>query len=69
MKLSPKHLITTLEQHGFLYKRSRGAHRLYYNPTTNKTVIVPVYIGKDMKKGTFLAILKQAGINKKNPLE
>jgi predicted RNA binding protein YcfA (HicA-like mRNA interferase family) len=49
MKLSPKHLITTLEQHGFLYKRSRGAHRLYYNPTTNKTVIVPVYTGSICK--------------------
>lgn len=38
--------------------------KLYYNPTTNKTVIVPVQGGKDMKKGTFLAILKQAGIDK-----
>jgi predicted RNA binding protein YcfA (HicA-like mRNA interferase family) len=25
---------------------------------------VPVHGGKDMKKGTFLAILKQAGIDK-----
>ncbi|MBK8624665.1 MAG: type II toxin-antitoxin system HicA family toxin [Saprospiraceae bacterium] len=31
---------------------------------TNKTVIVPFHGGKDMKKGTFLAILKQAGIDK-----
>ncbi len=62
MNLTPKHLITTLEQHGFLYKRSKGSHQLYYHPTTNKTVIVPVHGGKDMKKGTLLAILKQAGI-------
>ena len=32
-------------------------------PDTNKTVIVPVHGGKDMKKGTFISILKQAGIN------
>ena len=30
-----------------------------------KTAIVPVHGGKDLKKGTFLAILKQAGIDKK----
>jgi predicted RNA binding protein YcfA (HicA-like mRNA interferase family) len=27
---------------------------------------VPVHGGKDMKKGTFLAVLKQAGIDKNN---
>ena len=64
MNLSPKHLIKILEQHGFIFKRSRGSHQLYYNPTSKKTVIVPVHSGKDMKKGTLLAILKQAGIDK-----
>ena len=37
---------------------------MYYNPATNKTVIVPVHGGKDMKKGTFLAVIKQAGLDK-----
>ena len=64
MNLSPKHLIKILEEHGFFYKRTKGSHQLYYNPITNKTVIVPVHGGKDMRKGTFLGILKQAGIDK-----
>lgn len=64
MNLSPKHLIKILEAHGFIYKRAKGSHQLYYNSETNKTVTVPVHGGKDMKKGTFLGILKQAGINK-----
>ncbi len=64
MNLSPKHLIKLLEQHGFFFKRAKGSHQLYYNPTTNETIIVPVHGGKDLKKGTFIAILKQAGINK-----
>jgi predicted RNA binding protein YcfA (HicA-like mRNA interferase family) len=64
MNLSPKFLIKILELNGFLFKRSKGSHQLYFNPVTNKTVIVPVHSGKDMKKGTFLAVLKQAGINK-----
>jgi predicted RNA binding protein YcfA (HicA-like mRNA interferase family) len=64
MNLSPKYLIKILEQHGFVFKRSKGSHQLYYNPSSNKTVIVPVHGGKDMKKGTFLAVLRQAGIDK-----
>jgi predicted RNA binding protein YcfA (HicA-like mRNA interferase family) len=63
MNLSPKQLIKILEHNGFIFKRSKGSHQLYFNQLTNKTVIVPVHGGKDMKKGTFLAILKQAGID------
>ncbi len=66
MNQSPKHLIKILEDNGFIFKRSKGSHQLFHNPNTNKTVIVPVHGGKDMKKGTFLAIIKQAGIEKNN---
>jgi predicted RNA binding protein YcfA (HicA-like mRNA interferase family) len=66
MNLSPKRLIECLENNGFVFKRSKGSHYLFHNPVTNKTVVVPVHGGKDMKKGTFLAILKQAGIDKYN---
>ena len=66
MNLSPRYLIKILELHGFQFKRSKGSHQLYYNSITNKTAIVPVHGGKDLKKGTFLAILKQAGIDKKD---
>jgi predicted RNA binding protein YcfA (HicA-like mRNA interferase family) len=66
MNLSPKHLIKILEKNGFSYKRSKGSHQLYFNPISNKIAIVPVHGGSDLKKGTFLAILKQAGIEKEN---
>jgi predicted RNA binding protein YcfA (HicA-like mRNA interferase family) len=65
MNLSPRHLIKLLEENGFIFKRSKGSHRLYYNPINNKTAIVPFQGGRDVKKGTFLAILRQAGIDKK----
>jgi predicted RNA binding protein YcfA (HicA-like mRNA interferase family) len=64
MNLSPYHLIKLLEEKGFQFKRSKGSHQLYYNPINNKTVIVPLHKGRDLKKGTFLAIIKQAGIYK-----
>jgi predicted RNA binding protein YcfA (HicA-like mRNA interferase family) len=63
MNQSPQHLIKLLETHGFILKRSKGSHHIFYNPISNITVIVPVH-NKDIKKGTFLAILKQAGIDK-----
>ncbi|MFN2457616.1 MAG: type II toxin-antitoxin system HicA family toxin [Chitinophagaceae bacterium] len=64
MNLSPRHLIKVLEEHGFIFKRSRGSYHIYYNSANYKTVIVPLHGNKDLKKGTLLAILKQAGIVK-----
>jgi len=66
MNLSSKHLIKLLETHGFVFRRSKGSHHIFFNPTTNKTVIVPVHGNKDLAKGTFLAILKQCGISKED---
>ncbi|MEP7198078.1 MAG: type II toxin-antitoxin system HicA family toxin [Saprospiraceae bacterium] len=54
-----------LEQHGYLFKRSRGSHRIYYNPISKKTISVPFHGGRDMPLGTFLSILRQAGIDRK----
>lgn len=48
MNLSPRHLIKLLEENGFMYKRSKGSHRLYYNPINNKTAIVPFHGGRDL---------------------
>lgn len=65
MNLPPKHLIKLLEQNGFVFKRSKGSHYLYYNSTKNITVIVPFHGNKDLAKETYHAILKQAGIENK----
>jgi predicted RNA binding protein YcfA (HicA-like mRNA interferase family) len=64
MNYSAKNLILLLERSGYFFKRTNGSHHLYYNPTKNKTVIVPVHGNKDLAKGTFFTILKQAGIDK-----
>jgi predicted RNA binding protein YcfA (HicA-like mRNA interferase family) len=46
-----------------MFSREQKARiKCFYNPINNKTIIVPFHNGKDLKKGTFLAILKQAGI-------
>ena len=55
MNLSPKYLIQLLEENGYVFKRAKGSHQVYYNPINNKTIIVPYHNGKDLKKGTFMA--------------
>lgn len=64
MNLSPRFLIKLLEQSGFVFKRSKGSHHLYFNSTTDKTIVVPIHGSKDLPKGTFYGVLKQAGIDK-----
>lgn len=64
MNHTPQYLIKFLEANGFLLKRSKGSHHIFFNATSNTTVIVPAHGNKYIKKGTLLAILKQAGIDK-----
>lgn len=64
MSFSPRGLIRILEKNGFTHKRTKGSHHLYENLDTAKTVVIPVHGNKDLPKGTYYAILKQAGIDK-----
>ena len=48
MNYSPKELIQLLETNGFVFKRSKGSHQIYFNTITNKTVVVPIHGNKDM---------------------
>jgi len=59
----PKEMIKYLESNGFVFIKSNGSHRKYYNLKTNKTTVVP-YHNKPLKHGTEKAILKQAGLEK-----
>lgn len=61
MPLTPREIIKLLEQNGFEYVRANGSHRLYRNPVTGKSTIVPFH-NKTLKPGTERNILKQAGL-------
>ncbi|MFN5169764.1 MAG: type II toxin-antitoxin system HicA family toxin [Cyclobacteriaceae bacterium] len=60
--MTPKELIKILEGRGFVLKRVKGSHHIFQNPISGKITVVPVHKG-DLPKGTFRAILKQAGIS------
>lgn len=61
--LTPDDLIRLLRKHGFELLRTKGSHQIFKNRTTGKMTVVPMH-KRDLPKGTLLAILKQAGIDK-----
>ncbi len=61
--LTSKEIIKILKQNGFVLDRSRGGHQIFIHKDSQKRVVVPMH-NKDIPKGTFYTILKQAGISK-----
>ena len=61
--LTPHKIITILKEKGFILLRTKGSHQIYRNPKTKRMVVVPLH-KKDLPKGTFHEIIKQAGIKK-----
>lgn len=62
MPMKPKDMIKLLIKNGFEHiKSNNGSHQKFFNPETNKTVIVPLH-SKEMGKGLEDRILKDAGL-------
>ncbi len=59
--LTSKKLIKILKKNGFFVDHITGSHYIFYNPKTGKRVTVS-YHAKDLPKGTFHSILKEAGL-------
>ena len=64
---TPKDIIKILKKKGFTLDRSKGSHQIFIHKETKQRTVVPMH-KKDLPKGTFWAILKQADISK-NDLE
>jgi predicted RNA binding protein YcfA (HicA-like mRNA interferase family) len=62
--LAARQIIKILEANGFTIARQRGSHIIFRNVTTGQIVPVPLHGGnKILPIGTFLAIVKQSGLN------
>jgi predicted RNA binding protein YcfA (HicA-like mRNA interferase family) len=57
---SARELLSFLLRNGYTESRQTGSHLVLKHPV-RKTVVVPVHRGKDLPKGLFLRILKDAG--------
>jgi predicted RNA binding protein YcfA (HicA-like mRNA interferase family) len=59
--LSAKEIIKALEKDGFEVIRQKGSHISLYKQSDDKTYLVVVPAKREVKRGTLLGILKQAG--------
>ncbi|MCP5108755.1 MAG: addiction module toxin, HicA family [bacterium] len=60
---TPQKIIKILKKRGFILDRVKGSHHIYYHYESNRRVIVPLH-KRDLPRGTFYEILKEAGIDK-----
>ena len=58
-------LIRLLESNGWRLRTPRGSHRQFLHPQEGRVVTVPGQFGKDVPVGTLKAILRSAGLEKK----
>lgn len=63
-------LTKKLKKMGFrLYRQGKGSHTLWVNENTGVFVPVPNHGGKDIRRGTLRAILKQIGLKSIDDLD
>jgi len=62
--LSAKEIIKALKKDGFRVLRQKGSHVSLYKKSEDKIYLVIVPDKKEVKRGTLLSILKQAGISR-----
>ena len=57
-----RNAIRAVERDGWYQVRMNGSHRIFHHPVKRGIVIIAGHPGKDLKKGVWDAIMKQAGI-------
>jgi predicted RNA binding protein YcfA (HicA-like mRNA interferase family) len=62
--LTPREVVKKLKKLGFIEHHQVGSHLTMKHPQTKRRAVVPMHL-KDLKKGTLLSLLKEAGIEKK----
>jgi mRNA interferase HicA len=45
-------------------RQGKGSHRVWYNPDTDQTAVIPDWGGKDLAPGTVRAIIRELGIDR-----
>ncbi len=65
---TPTDVIRAMERAGFFLDHSPGSHRYYRHTNCSGVVTVPFH-RRGLKRGTLLAILKQAGLTRDQFLE
>ena len=62
--VSGNDVLKLLQKEGFIVVRQRGSHVSLHKKIDNKTMLVVVPMKNEIKKGTLLSIIKQAGMTR-----
>ncbi len=63
-ELSYRDLTRRLRKLGFrFYRHGKGSHELWVRDTDGKVVPVPHHRGKNIRKGTVRAIIREVGVS------
>jgi predicted RNA binding protein YcfA (HicA-like mRNA interferase family) len=54
--------IRLVERDGWYLVRTRGSHRQFHHPVKRGTVSIPGHPGETLPKGTWVGIMRQAGL-------
>lgn len=65
--LTPKELIKKIKKLGFKLDHTTGSHYIFRNSDSGRRAVVPYHI-KSLPRGTFLAILREAGLKKSDTI-
>ncbi|MBI4084244.1 MAG: type II toxin-antitoxin system HicA family toxin [Candidatus Lambdaproteobacteria bacterium] len=60
--LRPQRVIQALERAGFAVRRVRGSHYHLTRPGGSMGLVTVPRHGRDLKRGTLVAIIRQAGL-------
>jgi predicted RNA binding protein YcfA (HicA-like mRNA interferase family) len=61
-----KAVIAALERDGWVHKRTRGDHRVFYKTGEKRSIPVPGNLNDDVLVGTLKSILRQAGLKEED---
>ncbi len=67
--LKYRKVVKVLAKIGFVEARQTGSHLVLVKKDVKKIVTVPIHSNKDIKRGTLVAIIKQAGLTVKEFLD
>lgn len=63
--ISAREICAALEKNGYIFRRQKGSHRIFFRKSDKRRVTVPMHRG-DMHITTLYSILKQANLSLKD---
>ena len=61
-QVKAKDVLRIAKKLGFEPDRQSGSHAIYYRSSDKRRIVVPIHLGKDIKRKTLYGIIKDMGI-------